>query len=160
VKTAGESRKIVFHDAFFAIETIEQTRSSGRPAEHAPTEQVKMDVKNRLARVFVAVEDKTIAFLRYAKAPRDLTGGKDKASHKRGMPFLNVVRRGDMLAGDDEDVNGGLGADIPKGDQIGCLENNVRGDFAGGDAAEETVFYRGHGELLLEVRSVKCERGK
>lgn len=63
---------------------------------------------------------------------------------KQGLVLVGAVGEfGDGLLGDDQYVYGGLGIDVLEGEAEVVLEDNVGGDFAVDDLAEDGVAHGG-----------------
>ena len=72
-------------------------------------------------------------------APRQLACHKDHVSHECPVVDCYLGKRGDVCFGHDEDMDMRLRIDVAKRDDLIILIQDVSGDFAAYDAAEDTV---------------------
>src|SRR5262245_61656802 len=118
---------------------------SRRPGHAPPAEQMQMDVKDRLSRVAVRVEHSPVA------AGRDtaVLGDRRSAPHDRAddavVVCLELVQRVDMTLGYDQHVYRRLRVGVLEGQQLLVLEDDLAGNLAAHNFAEETV---GHSQIL------------
>lgn len=111
------------------------------PPQPSTPEQVKVNMKDRLARPLLAVHDQAITVLGQALVRGDLGGRKHQLRQDLGMVRSEVVGGGDVPAGDDQDVNRSLGADVTKPDHQIVLEDGVSLQFTAGDPAKEAITH-------------------
>ncbi len=97
-----------------------------------------VEVFDRLAAVVAGIDDEAVAFGEVLLAG-DLGGGGEQMSDQSGVFGGSVCERGEVLPGDDEDVDGCLRVDVGEGEQLLVLVEASDGDCAGGDLAEEAV---------------------
>jgi hypothetical protein len=109
---------------------------AGRPGHVACAEEVEVEVLDGLAAVGAGVDDDAVAVGEVLLAG-DFGGGGEELAEERGVGGGGVGERGDVLFGDDEDVDGGLGVDVREGEDVVVLIEASDGDGAGGNLAEE-----------------------
>ncbi len=109
---------------------------AGGPVHGAATEEVDVEVFDGLAAVGAGVDDEAVAFGEVLLAG-DLGGDEDQVAEHGGVVGDGVGERGEVVAGDDEDVGGGLGVDVGEGVGGFVLVDGGGGDFTVGDFAEE-----------------------
>jgi NAD(P)H-dependent FMN reductase len=113
--------------------------SPRRPPEPPAAQHVQMNVKDRLSRVRVAVEDSPVATIGVAVLRRQCRSPANHLSNQTVVFGAEVVQRRDVPARHDEDVRGRLGVDVLDGNEpIVRIHNRAR-DLACDDLAEETV---------------------
>ena len=93
---------------------------------------------DRLSGLRTAVDHDPVAVLQAALLSQTI-GEVDRATHQRGMCIGSIGERGDMLGRDDEEVGRRLGVDVCKREEPLRLRDDVGGQAAACDAAEETV---------------------
>ena len=113
-----------------------------------------MDVKDRLAGVRVAVEDRAKARVGVA-----VRGGEGRAApdHLADEPVVigrEIVQRGDMLARYDQDVKRRLRRDVGERDQMRILVEHVRRNLAANDSTEKTAVHRRDYRDRAPVRAI------
>src|SRR5450759_1301856 len=100
---------------------------SGRPAQFAPAEQVKVQMKDALACIGSDVGDETVAALAQAHFLRQ-SSGDDKQVSEQWPIFRCQVRHGrDVATGDEEYMMRRLWIDIFKGEHVLILVDDFRG---------------------------------
>lgn len=82
--------------------------------------------------------------LQNAFGARHVPSDEHDLAEKRPVPVGRVVERGQVLLGDHQDVCGRLRPDIPEREDVFGFVDDVGGDDAVDDLAEEAVFVR-HG---------------
>ena len=102
-------------------------------------QQGEVDVEHCLPGAAVAIEHRPVAVLRVPLILGDLCGARNQSAHHRRVPFLDVVQRRDVPAGDDEHMERRLRIDVLERQQLVVLVDDLRGDLAVGDLAEQTV---------------------
>jgi len=73
---------------------------------------------------------------------RQLLGHQKQLSHQIDVVGAQVVHRGNVFRGDNKDVGRGLGADIPKRDDIGIGSNQIRRDLPVGNSTKKAIMLR------------------
>ena len=106
----------------------------------AAAKQMEMQVIHCLAAVFTGVDDDAVAFAE-AFAAGDLNSSLEKMAEEFAVRCIGVIERGNMFAGNDENVHGRLRMKIREGVTMLILVDGGGGDGALGDFAE----YAGHG---------------
>ena len=100
---------------------------------------------NGHAGIVAHVEGEPVAGLVDAFKAPDLAGEGEEPGERPGVAGLELAGVGDVLAGDDESVNGGAGVDIANGERVVVLGDPLDGNIARGHVAKEAV---GHGGIL------------
>ncbi len=100
-----------------------------------------MQMVHRLPAIRARVDHNTIA-AREAFVAGNFGGGFKQGAEERGVAGGGVVKRGDVPARNDENVDRGLGVDVGKGEKILILVNRPGGNLTGGDFAKETIHMR------------------
>lgn len=103
--------------------------SPGRPGHLASPKDVDMEVGNRLSSLRTIIHDEAKAFSKVGLAS-DACGRKEKMADKDFIRFSGLGDTVDPLLGNDEEVGGRLGIDIPKGNAAFILVDDVGGEFA------------------------------
>lgn len=98
-------------------------------------------MKNLLAGVPGRIEDDPISPFTKSFVPGYVSRCEEYASQDRGAVFGNLVQRGEVVFGDDEDVDRRLRIDVLEGQDFSVLEHDPGGDLFGDDLAEDTVFH-------------------
>jgi hypothetical protein len=116
-----------------------------------------MDVKDRLPRFTIAVEERAVAALVKTTLARD---GPGAASHLADQGIISrreLIQRGDVPARQDQGVQRRLWVDILNDDDPFVLVENGRGDLARDDLAEQTVSHGGQsaGESWRAITAVR-----
>ena len=89
--------------------------------------------------VAVAVDDEAIALLSDAFALRKITRHGKEVPDQRLVVIADIVRGGDALVGNDQNVGRRTRADIAKRSDKLVAINDVGGQLAGDDALEKSV---------------------
>lgn len=114
---------------------------SRRPGHLPATEQVKMQVEDRLSRIGVAVEHRSIS----AGAMTVVFGDRCRASHylsnQRVVFRREVVQARDVPSRDDEDMRRCLRRDVFERDDVVVLIHDGRGNLSGDKFAEKAVAH-------------------
>lgn len=119
--------------------------SAGGPAEWATSEDMDVSMTHRLASFEAGVGHEAVTGLGHALLPGHLRGERE---HLRGESWVSLCHRRHivvMVRRDDEHVHGCLGLDIAEGDRAITARDDLSGDVARADAAEEAI---GHGVIL------------
>ena len=103
---------------------------------------MEVQVLDALARILAHIGDDAVAPVAAKLGAQPGDGGEDMAQQG---PVLLGQRggRGDVLFGDDEEMDRGLRVNVVKGQQRVVLVQLVGGDFPRGDFAEQAVFHAG-----------------
>jgi hypothetical protein len=128
---------------------------AGRPGERAAAEDVEVYVEDRLARARARVDDGAVAALRESFLGGDARRGEEESAEEGLVGVGGVGERGDVAARDDEDVGGGLRVDVAEGEGVLVRVDDLRGDFARGDLAEETVLLDTHEASRENAKEVR-----
>ena len=101
---------------------------------------MEVQVLDALARVLAHIGDDAVPAGAAKVRAQLCDGGKDVAQQG---PVLLGQRggRGDVLFGDDEEMDRGLGVDVVKGQQLVVLVQLVGGHFPRGDLTEQAIFH-------------------
>lgn len=100
-----------------------------------------MNVKHRLTPVGVAVRHHAVSAGVNTQLAGDLFGHQEDVSDGGFVIRGEIIQRGDVLLGDDQDVCRGAGVDVPEGQANVVLENGFGRDLPGDDLAENTVAH-------------------
>jgi len=111
-----------------------------------------VDVEDGLAGGFATVADDAIAVGIEMQTAGDLRRANHQSADESGLAVIEIVKRGDVAPGNDEDVRRRLRIDVVKGEDLIVFEDLPRRDLAVRDAAEET-FVVCHSEIISEERS-------
>lgn len=95
-----------------------------------------MQMKDGLARARIAVDHRPVAALCNAFLRRNFSRNLKQSAKQLGILRLRIVQGWDGLARDHQDMHRRLRIDIAKGDDLRILINDVGGDVAGQDPAE------------------------
>ena len=98
-----------------------------------------MQVLHRLAAVVTGVDHRPVATLRDAFLPGDLGGEEQRLAEQPATPVTRCVERGDVLSGNDKDVQRGLGIDVAEGQEALAIVDEVGRNRARGDLAKQAV---------------------
>src|SRR5690606_24534015 len=122
--------------------------SARRPAESPPAEEMEVQVKDRLPPVGTGVGHQPVAPLVEAEVGRDLgREGQQLAEYRLTVGALGVPGRREVAGRDDEDVGRGLGREVVEGHRVGAAPDDLRGNLARDDLAEDAV--NGHESLAV-----------
>ncbi len=80
------------------------------------TEDVKVEVRYRLARVRTVVRNDAITAFHQTFLAGNLDDEREEFGNEAGVSRRYVAVGREMGLGNDEDVGGGLGLEVPKGD--------------------------------------------
>src|SRR6185437_12901094 len=115
--------------------------SAWRPGEGPAAEKMKVNMKHSLTGVGVGVDHGPIAARLYPFLSRYLGGHESHATDKRRV--ANVGQRSYMLPRHDQHVDRCLRVDVPEGDAMLVLRDELRGNVPAHDSTEETVVSHG-----------------
>ena len=76
---------------------------------------------------------------------RDPVRRQQQVAQQQAIVLSGIRQHGDRLFGDDEDMDRGLGIDVPEGQTQVIFINDIGGDFAFDYLAEQGVGHRIHG---------------
>ncbi|RWX47847.1 hypothetical protein H206_05569 [Candidatus Electrothrix aarhusensis] len=119
--------------------------STRRPAQATSTEDMHVDVKNRLPGLGTVIKDK--AKLLNAFFLRHLIADSYQLTHELFILFGHSGRPADMLFRNNKKMHRRCGRDVPKSQYLIILIEFVRGDITLNDLTEQTVF--SHSLLLF-----------
>jgi hypothetical protein len=108
-----------------------------RPAKDPPAEQVQVQVRHCLAAGVLTVDHQAIAVLDQTELLRQPRRDEVQVPHQRLIVWRQVGVRGDLLARNDQHVDGGLGIDIVEGDTLIVLVDDPGWDFLAEDFEEQ-----------------------
>jgi hypothetical protein len=101
---------------------------------------MKMDMEDDLTRLFFCVEDDPVAALFYPHICGDGSGfGKDMTDDFLFIPG-KVIESGEMVFGDEQDVNRRLGIDILESKDVFVFIDDISRNFFPYNFAKNTVF--------------------
>jgi len=106
--------------------------------ELAGAEEVEMEMVHGLAAVFSGVDDNAVA-LGESLGLGDGGSGLEQMAEEGGLVRAGVVQGGEVLAGNDENVDGRLGMDVGEGVAEVVLMDGGGGDGSLSDLAEEAA---------------------
>jgi hypothetical protein len=98
--------------------------SARRPAEGATAQDVTMQVGDGFTGVWAGVDDQPIASFLEPSLQSNLSGFQQEVAQQRLVRRPGFGQAGDRLLGDDQDVHGGLRADIVKGEDLVIFIND------------------------------------
>ena len=116
-------------------------------------QEMKMKMGHGFPAVRTVIDDEAVAgLLQFHLAGNFLGGGKKVAENgvvlrrHGGMPGM-------MLFGDEEDVDGGLRGNVPEGQHVVILKNDVGGNFAVEDPLKNRFGHRPPSYQMVSSRS-------
>jgi hypothetical protein len=110
-----------------------------------------VNVKHGLSRAFLAVHHQTVAVLVKALVPPHLGRRQQEPGQEVAVLGAEVIGRCNVLLGDEQDVDGGLGVDVRKGEDMIVLEQDFSLDLPVGDPAEKARFVHSHAAFLVSA---------
>jgi len=130
---------------------------SGRgPPEPRTADDVTVRVEHGLPSFGTRVEHKSE--LPVSLGARDLVREPDERSEQRRVGGCELRDVGVVLPGHDQHVQWGLRMQVPEGDRIGVLGDDVGRDLPGDDPAEQTL--RGDRHAVQASPGVGCCPGR
>lgn len=96
-----------------------------------------MQVGDLLPGTRTCIGDEAVAAGLYAELGGDFIGGDEEVAHEGGVCLRDALQALQVLLGNDEDVNLGLGGDIRKGVDEVVFINFGGGDFLTQDFAKD-----------------------
>ena len=109
-----------------------------------------MDVEHRLSGRLAMVHDYAIALGIEPQVPGDLRRAHDRHTDDSGLLLIEIIECRDVLTRNDQHVRWRLRVDVVERDDKVVLKDFLRGDLAGGDAAEEATIICGHGAIVRQ----------
>ena len=103
---------------------------------------MKVQVKDRLARVCVHVEDSAVALLRDTGLLCNLSRYSEHVAKEFRIVRGHFIQCRDVFARDDQNMNRRLGIDIVKSHDVVIFMRHLRGQFFPGDSAKKTRVHR------------------
>ena len=122
---------------------------SGRPTKHSPTQDVQMDVVDRLPGARVHVEYRAIALFVDIRLHRQFLGNLKHLANQRTVLRQQVIQCRNMLLGHHQEMNGRLRPKIFECHDEVIFMHKVRGCFAFNDSAKKTCLLHGFNLALL-----------
>jgi hypothetical protein len=113
--TSGIAPLFGWHAFFQAIENPMGLILPRGPTQVTSAQQMKMEVKNALARVGACIDDYAKAFLRDALFVRELGNNQKNMANYFSIGSVQIRKRRDMLARDNQNMNRRLRIDVLKG---------------------------------------------
>ncbi len=101
---------------------------------------MQMHVHDDLVAVGAGIHDEAVAAFNNALFGSELRDDGEHAASHGGVIRRKVICAGEVIIGDDEDMGGCKGIDIPKGGDPLVLKDLIRGDLAGDDLTENAVL--------------------
>ena len=101
-----------------------------------------MEVEHRLPAVLAVVRDQAITGALQTFTAGEVPGDEEEPAEQRGIVHVGVPHGPDVAPRDQQDVHGGLRVDVPEGDDVVVLVDDVRRDLSSGDLAEQAVAHR------------------
>ena len=118
-----------------------------------------MEVPHRLSAVAVAVDDEAKAAFGKSLFAGNLSGDEGNVPHEEGVSLGEIVDGGNVPAGDDQVVEGGLGSDVFQHDDGVVTEDDFSRMVLVDDAAEDAGG--NHRDLVvLRLKRRQSRRGK
>jgi len=114
-----------------------------------------MEMENRLAGAAPIIEDGAVAGEQVAFRGQ-LGGDELELAEKRGVARMRVLESREVFARANQDVRGGLRADVFEGEDFVILVHKLCGDLFCADFAEEAVGV--HGLVDLENPAINLHR--
>jgi hypothetical protein len=100
-----------------------------------------MNVKHHLPTVGVTVSHHAVSALGYAQPAGDLLGCQKDVTDDGFVLRGEIVERGDVLLGDNQDVRRGVGVDVPESQADVVLKDDLGRDLSGNNLAEDAVAH-------------------
>jgi hypothetical protein len=97
-----------------------------------------MNVEDRLTTRPVAIQDQSVARLMYSFLAGEIPRDETHSAEKLRVRVLQAIDRIDMLSGNDQGVERGLGTQISKCDTCIVGMDHIGFDFPFRDLAEDT----------------------
>jgi hypothetical protein len=121
-----------------------------RPTKVTAAQQMKMQMKNALARVSAGINDNAETVFGNTLLARQFCGHKKNLNNNGLVVRLQIQNRGDMLARHDQYMDRGLGTDVPEGDYGLVSVNDITFDSALNNPTEKTIAHQLSLSELLE----------
>lgn len=107
---------------------------------HGPaTQQMQMDVKHILTTLFIAVPDQSVATFRQPLLIGQFGGGQHHMTDQVSIVAVEVIKRCDVVFGNDQYVAWRLWTDVVKGEEPIVFIGDVCRNLSGDDFAEYAV---------------------
>lgn len=116
----------------------QQTGLARRPGQGASTEQVDVQVEDRLPGAGADIEDGAVPLLNVALA-RDMGGGKVAAADDFGVVRLGFLQPREMFLRNDEYVRRRFGINVFEGENVFIFVNFLRGNLTPEDPTEQAI---------------------
>jgi hypothetical protein len=111
-----------------------------------------VEMRDHLAAVLQTVEHQAVSGFGQALIPGDGGNCEEQSSEFLGVIRPEIVQAGYMAPGDEEDVGGGLGVDVPEGKDMIILMDLVGGKFPRGNSAEQTRCVHGASRIPPRIQ--------
>jgi len=85
-----------------------------------------MNVEHCLAGGAITIKNRSIPLFSNSGFPGQLSGYQHQSPHQRRLLFSEVVQGGNMFLGNDENMGGRLGIDVPESDYFIVCKDNLR----------------------------------
>lgn len=113
---------------------------------------MQVNVEDCLARVLVAVEDKTVSRFGNLEFFRKCLGDQNQPSDQQGSFSGNIVNPFDMLLGNNNHMDRCLGSNVIKGNYIVVFIQDCATNFTGNNFAENALSILLHDALPSDSR--------
>jgi hypothetical protein len=118
-----------------------------------------VDVEHGLTRVRPGVDHHAVTTLQNPLFSGQLPGGQKECPHELGVGLLEVGDTREMSPGNDENVGRRLRVNVPEGEELGGLQDDIRRDLTLRDATEKTTGVGQEGPAFLPMRVRYPETG-
>jgi hypothetical protein len=130
-----------------------------RPVQRATADHVQVQVKDRLACARARIDHGAVTRLRQALLVGDARGDAQQMAERRFVAPRSVVERLQMLARDDERMDGRLWVDVAKRHRAIILIDYVGGNLARDNLTKDAIWFS-HKLNDRQKRSLSVVRGQ
>ena len=127
---------------------------TGRPRHRAPAKNVQVQVADGLATISTLVHHHAIATVLEPEVTRNLCGHRQEVTCQWRVCLVDLGDPANVAHRDDQDVRRRLRGEVMKGDHMVVAVNDLCGNVAGSDPAENALRHNN----ASAIKTVRLER--
>src|SRR5574337_473593 len=112
------------------------------PTEGPPTQQVKVQMVNRLPALAITIDHQAEAPIRDPDLSCDPVRHQQEVSEQPIIGLVRIEKGREMLTGNNQDMNGGLRVNVFEGNRLLVLIDNLPRTLTIGDLTKETGYLK------------------
>ena len=123
---------------------------AGRPFQLPRGQDVHVQMRDGLSGIGAVIDNETKAGFITTQAAGNFACGQHHVAQEGGIPFIGQGQTRNGLAGNEQQMRGSLGTDVPEADALIVLIDNVRRNFPGSN------YFKQRGRHGIKKKSSGC----